>query len=197
MAKKFLCLIITAITAILFTGCSDSKKIDKASIVETVTAQQNGGQTIYTFYLLSSSEDVKSVSVFANSLENACNLAKENYIPNLSLLKFELFLVNENLSYDILKTDLQYISSEYYLSPLLMVTLADDNLIKYISESKEAPKEVEEHISLLKNKNPETNINSLSVFNSFNSKRQSEFSMACIDYEVEMNVTTRKISVKK
>lgn len=197
MNRKFLCLVIAVMSALLFTGCSDSKKIDKASIAETVTVRQTGGQTIYTFYLLSSSENVKSVSVFANSLESACYLAKENYIPNLSLSKFELFLADENLSFDILKTDLQFISSEYYLSPLIMVTLADGNAIKYISESKEAPKEVEEHLMLLKNKNNETDINSLSVFNSIYSKKQNEFSMACINYEDELSVSARKISVKK
>ena len=115
----------------------------------------------------------------------------------MSLSKFELFLADENLSFDILKTDLQFISSEYYLSPLIMVTLADGNSIKYISESKEAPKEVEEHLILLKNKNNETDINSLSVFNSIYSKKQNEFSMACINYQDELSVSARKISVKK
>lgn len=66
MNKKTI-LILLCISSILFTGCSSSKQVDKASIAETVTVGEKDDKICYTFYMLSSSDTPVFTSVFADS----------------------------------------------------------------------------------------------------------------------------------
>ncbi|MCD8025755.1 MAG: hypothetical protein LUF33_02185 [Clostridiales bacterium] len=104
----------------LLSGCSESTGIDNTALAEAVSVSESGGKTVYTFYLLTSSDEQESVSIQANSLEQACALAKESYIPNLSLSKFELYIVNENLYERVLLNDLNFTASCYSFSPIFM-----------------------------------------------------------------------------
>lgn len=196
MFKKFL-LSLVCLLFIFLSGCSSSKQIDVASLAETVTADIKDGSLCYTFYIIGSDEKVDSVSVFANSFNQACSIAKKSYIPNLSLAKFELFVVNKKIYKEILKSDIEYISSEYYISPLSYVALCDDNTMKFFSETKDAPKVAEEHILLLKNKNKSVNINSLSIFNNFSSAYDREFYIPFINSNEELKAEAIKINSKK
>lgn len=62
MIKKIFLLPIMAIVLIL-GGCTNSNRIDTSSLVQTVTAENKSGKTVYNFYLLKNCEDVQSVSV--------------------------------------------------------------------------------------------------------------------------------------
>ena len=196
MPKKII-LILLCISSILFTGCSSSKQVDKASIAETVTVGEKDGRICYTFYLLSSSETPVFTSVFADSLEQACLKAKSEYIPNLSLSKLELFITEEKIMDKTLKTDIKYISEKPCFSPLMYVTLCDENLAEKFVNDKELPEKTEKHIVLLKNKNKDISLNSLSIFNNFYSDSNKEFSVSYINSEKEIKAETRIINDEK
>lgn len=196
MPKKIL-LILLCISSILFTGCSSSKQVDKASIAETVTVGEKDGRICYTFYLLSSSETPVFTSVFADSFEQACLKAKSEYIPNLSLSKLELFITEEKIMDKTLKTDIKYISEKPCFSPLMYVTLCDENLAEKFVNDKELPEKTEKHIVLLKNKNKDISLNSLSIFNNFYSDSNKEFSVSYINSEKEIKAETRIINAEK
>lgn len=196
MTKKII-FIFLCILSVLFTGCSSSKQVDKASIAETVTAGEKDGRICYTFYLLSSSDTPVFTSVFADSFEQACTKAKSDYIPNLSLSKLELFITEERIADNTLKTDIKYISENPYFSPLMYVTLCDENLAEKFVNDKKLPEQVEEYIILLKNKNNEISLNSLSIFNNFYSDTNKEFSVSYINSEKEIKAETIKFNAEK
>lgn len=196
MLKKII-LILLCISSILFTGCSSSKQVDKASIAETVTVREKDGRICYTFYLLSSSETPVFTSVFADSFEQACLKAKIEYIPNLSLSKLELFITEEKIMDKTLKTDIKYISEKPCFSPLMYVTLCDENLAEKFVNDKELPEKTEKHIVLLKNKNKDISLNSLSIFNNFYSDSNKEFSVSYINSDKEIKAETRIINDEK
>ena len=82
---------------LILGGCTNSNRIDTSSLVQTVTAENKSGKTVYNFYLLKNCEDVQGVSVEAESLEKAVISAKKAYIPMLTLSKLELYLIDSNL----------------------------------------------------------------------------------------------------
>lgn len=196
MTKKVF-LILFCISSILFTGCSSSKQVDKASIAETVTVGEKEGKICYTFYLLSSSVTPVFTSVFADSFEQACAIAKKEYVPNLSLSKLELFITEERIMDKTLKSDIKYISEKPYFSPLMYVTLCDENLPEKFANDKKLPEKAEEHIILLKNNNNDISLNCLSIFNNFYSDSNKEFSVSYINSAKEIKAETLKINAEK
>ena len=194
---KNIILIFLCISSIFFTGCSSSKQVDKASIAETVTAGEKDGKICYTFYLLSSSDTPVFTSVFADSFEQACTKAKSEYIPNLSLSKLELFITEERIADKTLKSDIKYISEKPYFSPLMYVTLCDENLAEKFVNDKKLPEKVEEHIILIKNNNNDISLNSLSIFNNFFSDTNKEFSVSYINSNEEIKAETININAEK
>ena len=198
MAKKII-LILLCITSILFTGCSNSKQVDKASIAETVTVGEKDGKICYTFYLLSSSDTPVFTSVFADSFEQACSKAKSRIrrTPVCNLTKLELFITEERIMDKTLKNDIRYISEKPYFSPLMYVTLCDENLLEKFANDKKLPEKAEEHIILLKNNNKDISLNSLSIFNNFYSDSYKEFSVSYINSDKEIKAETLKIYAEK
>ncbi len=196
MIKKLLCIMLSLLS-VFATGCTSSKQIDKASIVETVTVDEKDGQKVYTFYLLSGEEKPKSVAVPSDNFKNACDLAKEKYIPNLSLAKFELYSVNEKIYSDVLTDDMKFISEQAYFSPVAYVTLCDSETLKKFSEEKETAVEIEEHLSLLNRKDKQVSIDCLSIFNNFSNTKSGELLVSYINSKNELKAETVKINVKK
>ncbi len=190
MNKKLILLFLSFI--FLLTGCTNSKPIDKASIAESVTVDKNE----YTFFILSSKETPEKIKVNANSFRDACKLAKEKYIPDLSLAKLELFIINEKIYSDVLKEDIEYISSQPFFSPQIYVTLSDNNTIKGMNEDKKQSEKIEEQIILLKNKSENLNTNCLSIYNNIVDKKTEGFRIPLITSQDEMRADTRKIIIK-
>lgn len=182
---------------LLFSGCSDEKRIDRAALAETVSVSIENGKVSYNFFMLNGEEDVKLTTINAESFSQAYFLAKEKYKPNLSLAKLELVIFDEKISDKVFKDDIEYLSKNDTLSPLVMVTLADLKTLKSMSDNKDIPKQVEELIMLVKKKTSETKINTLSIFNSFKSKAFSYFYIPYINSDKELNVDFRLISSNK
>lgn len=193
MIKKTLVSIMCLLMMFL-QGCKSSKQIDVASLAETVTINQTADGLSYTFYIIDSGNAANSVSITAKSLSDAINQAKNSYIPNLSLSKLELLLINENAYSEILKSDIAFVSSRYDISPLSYVSLCDNHTMKIFSKAKDGLNTIEEHIMLLKNKNNEVKINSLSIFNSFAGDDKKEFYVSYINSNNELKAEPYSIN---
>lgn len=196
MNKKLFLLPILAI-ALILGGCSNSNRIDTSSLVQTITAENKSGKTVYNFYLLENSEDVQSISVEAESLEKAVVSAKENYIPMLTLSKLELFLIDSELGEKTLETDIEYISRESMISPLTYTAFSDSKTLQLFSKDKDALKKVKEHILLLKNNTEGLSVTSLSIFNNFKGKNNGYLSICYISSEKELKADIVKIVTQK
>lgn len=193
MIKKTL-ISIMCLLMMFLQGCKSSKQIDVASLAETVTINQTADGLSYTFYIIDSGNAANPVSITAKSLSDAINQAKNSYIPNLSLSKLELLLINGNAYLESLKSDIAFVSSRYDISPLSYVSLCDNDTMKIFSKAKDGLNTIEEHIMLLKNKNNEVKINSLSIFNSFAGDNKKEFYVSYINSNNELKAEPYSIN---
>ncbi len=196
MFKKLLCIILISVS-VFTVGCSNSKQIDKASITETVTVDELNDQRVYTFYLLSSEEKPKFIAVPSDNLKNACTLAREKYIPNLSLAKIELYAVNEKIYSDVLIDDIIFISKQSDISPVANVILCDSETLGKFPQEKEMAENIAEHIVLLKKKDKSVSTDCLSIFNNFSNMNKGELSVSYINSKNELKTEAIKINVKK
>ena len=190
-----LCLILP-----VFSGCQSSRKIETASIIENVSISEDNGQIYYTFYVLSSVDKPKGIRIPSDSFKSACLLAEKEYIPNLSLSKLELLMIEDSVLEYTLKNDIEYISAQPFFSPVAYVTLCDKKTIEKFDENNAEQDLIEEQLILLKNNNPEVCIDYLSVFNHFASDRISDFTVGYVTCEHELKISERKIiknNVKK
>lgn len=190
-------LIITLGLIICLSGCSYETRIDKASIAETVTVQKGKDGFIYSFYMLSDSDVPEFTSVEGTDFEQACTMAREKYIPDLSLTKLELFIVSDEVYNSVLYDDVSFMASQYYISPRAYVVAADDKTMEFISESKEAPEKIEKHIVLQKNKNDDIKVNLLSIFNNFTENENTDFNIFYINSDKELKTSPIRISSQK
>lgn len=193
--RRFFVMIFTLAFAFNLSGCSYETRIDKASIAETVAVNKGKDGFVYSFYMLSDSEEPEFVRIEGENFEQACDMAKKKYIPDLSLTKLELFIVSDEVYNDILYSDVSFMASQYYISPRLYIAAADDNTMKLISESKETPIKIEKHIVLQKKKDKETKVNLLSIFNNFSDRENSDFNIFYISSDKELKISPLRISI--
>ena len=175
--RRGISILLTVAAAVMLSGCNNSRQIETASIIKNVSVDRRGGQVVYTFYRLSSSEKPWGIDVPADSFEQACALAREQYIPNLSLAKLELLMLSEDASF----------------SPIAYVTLCDDGAIERIKETNRTQSLIEEQLILLKKNNPSVNINYLSIFNNFARRGEDSFTVPFISSEKELKVSEFEI----
>lgn len=195
--RRFCVIIFTLAFIFTLSGCSYETRIDKASIAETVTVEKGENGFVYSFYMLSDSEEPESVSIEGEDFEQACAMAKQKYIPDLSLTKMELFIVSNKVDNHILYDDVSFMASQYYISPRAYIAAADDNTMKFISESKKAPQKIEKHIILQKKEDKENSVNLLSIFNNFTDNENSDFNIFYISSDKELKITPIRISSEK
>ena len=197
MLKKIILLLLVLLICVLFSGCDYSGAIDNAAIVQMISAEKSDDKIIYTFFLLDSSDKNSKVSIKADSLKQAYKFAQQKYIPNVSMSKFELFVVNENLYKDILIKDICFMSTQYCISPCVYVTLCADGYLEFLSESDDAVKQTENSIMLVKNNNRDISVNSLSIFNSISSSDSGAICMPCINSNKEINEKYYNFTITK
>lgn len=175
-----------------FSGCSESRRIDTAALAENVSVDTVDGKTVYTFFLLSSDDKPWGIDIPAESFEEACNLAENRYIPNISLARIDMIMINKNLYKDVMKSDIKYISTQPVYSPNLKVTLCDSNTIKRMKEEKRVPEIIDNELRLTENSTEKVNTACLSVFNRF-FESNDDFRVAYISAEKELKIETIKI----
>ena len=194
MSKKIVALLLCFIccVSVLFSGCSEARRIDTAALAENVTVDTVDGKTVYTFFLLSSEDKPCGIDVPADSFEEACDLAENRYIPNISLARIDMIMINKELYKDVMKSDIEYISTQPVYSPNLKVTLCDSNTVKRMKEEKRVPEIIDNELMLTENSTEKVNTTCLSIFNSF-SESNDDFSVAYISAEKELKIETMKI----
>ena len=195
--RRGISILLIICTAVMFSGCDNSRQIETASIIKNVSVDRRGGEVVYTFYRLSSDEKPWGIDVPADSFEEACLLAEEKYIPNLSLAKLELLMLSEDVYRDVMRDDVDYISTQASFSPIAYVTLCDDGTIDRIRETNRTQTLIEEQLLLLKKNNPSVNINYLSIFNKFAGEGGDSFKVPFISSEKELKVREIEIIREK
>ena len=194
--RRAISILLTVVTAV-FSGCSNSRQIETASIIKNVSVDRRGGQVVYTFYRLTSAQKPWGIDVPADSFEQACALAGEKYIPNLSLAKLELLMLSEDVYEQVMQDDVDYISTQASFSPIAYVTICDDGAIDRIKETNRTQTLIEEQLILLKKNNPSVNINYLSIFNNFAREGEESFTVPYISSKKELKVSEFKIDREK
>ena len=193
MIRKTICLIIPVL--FIFTGCAGTRQIDKASIIESVTVSFENGEKEYTFYLISDSEKVKSTSIKAKNLKNACKIAKEKYIPNVVFDKINLLLFDENVYKDSLVNDIDYITKQSDLSPLVKISISDTKIIEIMKKEKNLAEEVSYHIDNLNKKENKVHIYAFSIFNRINAGKYRYLYITTINNNDEITANSLKILI--
>ena len=194
--RRAISILLTVVT-VIFTGCSNSRQIETASIIKNVSVDRRGGQVVYTFYRLTSAQKPWGIDVPADSFEQACALAGEKFIPNLSLAKLELLMLSEDVYEQVMQDDVDYISTQASFSPIAYVTICDDGAIDRIKETNRTQTLIEEQLILLKKNNPSVNINYLSIFNNFAREGEESFTVPYISSKKELKVSEFKIDREK
>ena len=195
MIKKLSALSLILIT-LAFVGCKDSRRIENAAVIENVSVDRGGEGILYTFYLLGSGDKPRAVSVPAASFEEACALAEEAYIPNLSLAKLELLMLSEDVYREVMRTDVEYISTQSSFSPIAYVTLCDREPIRSVEKDSEVQRLIERQLVLLKKNNPSVCVDYLSIFNNLERKGEEGFDVAQISSKKELKVSEMHIYSK-
>lgn len=197
MLKKIILLCLAFLICVLLSGCDYSGAIDNAAIVQMISAEKYDDKINYTFFILDSSDKKSKVTIKADSLKQAYTYAQQKYIPNVSMSKFELFVVNENLYKEMLIKDICFMSSQYSISPCVYVTLCADGYLEFLSEADNAVKQTENSIMLIKNNNKDVSVNSLSIFNSISSSDSGIICMPCINSNKEINEKYYNFTITK
>ena len=191
MPKKML--VILCLVPMLFAGCKNSHRIESASVIENVSVESKSGQLFYTFYLLTDSDEPEAVEIPADSFKKARSLAGSRYIPNMTLAKLELLLIAENVDREIMRGDIEYISTQASFSPIAKVALCDGGALAKVRKSVSAQTMIEKQIILCKNNHPEVNSDYLSVFNCYADKKSDSFSVPFVTASDELKVSQIKI----
>ena len=90
----------------LLTGCNNAHRIETASVIENVCVSRSADKLCYTFFLLEDSDKPHAVTVPAGSFEEARRLAEEQYIPHVTLAKLELLLIEQEVSGEVMRRDI-------------------------------------------------------------------------------------------
>lgn len=188
---------ILFIITLLFSGCSNARQIETASIIENVSVCKQDGKTVYTFYRLTSGDEPWGIDIRADSFEEACGLADREYIPNLSLAKLELLLIGDDVYEEVMQRDVDFISTQPSFSPIAYVTLCDGGTMKQFRKDNRVQRLIEEQLILLKKNNPEVCINYLSIFNHFADKERGGFTVPYINSDKELKVSEFSVKTKK
>lgn len=191
MRAKLCILFICA--SLFLSGCQSSRKIETASIIENVVISNQNGEAEYTFYILSDSQKPRGISISADSFKSACRLAGEEYIPNLSLSKLELLMIEDCLVFSRLKQDIEYISAQPSFSPMAKVAVCDKKTTEEFAGDTAAQDMIEEQLILLKKNNPEVKLDYLSVFNNFESEKTRDFTVGYVTCEKEFKISEMKV----
>lgn len=192
MLKKLLLLL--CLPLLLLTGCKSSHKLESASIIENVSVHRQNGQLIYTFYILTDSNTPNAVAINADSFRQAQSLAAEKFIPNMSLSKLELLLIEKEAKSDVMPSDIEYISTQASFSPIALVAVCDPSVIEKMSRETSVQSVIKNQIILCKKNNPEVKTDYLSVFNSFSGGENKSVTLAYICGNGSLNVSTIEIS---
>ena len=194
MPKKIL--VLLCVLPLIFTGCRSSHQIENAAVIEEVSVNYQDGQLYYTFYPLTDSGKPEAVAVPAESFEQARSLAEQRYIPNLTLAKLGLLLIEQNVDSEVMRGDIYYISTQASVSPVALVALCDSRTLERLKSDSSARRTIGRQIARLRRDDPEIKTDYLSVFNCYARRRSGGFYVPLITCGGELRASRQKISAK-
>ena len=166
MIKKVLALMLVLSSAFL-CGCDNSKRIDKAVIIECIIVDKSD----YKFIYISDEEKSETVKIEEESLEKALKTLKNEHKPEIVLSKLELIAFAENVDSEKYYSALQYIKNNYAVSPSVYTAVCSNDILKLLDEPKTLEK-CTEQIMILE-KNPDISSTLLKMNNNLNKSKKS------------------------
>ncbi|MGN0499955.1 MAG: hypothetical protein ACI4HK_02285 [Ruminococcus sp.] len=167
MFKKAILLLLSA-WSIFLCGCDNSKRIDKALIVECIVVDENE----YSFIYLAEEDRSDSVKIRAESLEKALNTLKNERKPEVVLSKLELIAFSENSASDKFYSTLKYVRCNYSVSPSVYTAVCSDEVIKLLDKPVTLEK-CTEQIMLLEKKDADISSTLLKMNNNLGKSKKS------------------------
>ena len=167
MFKKAI-LLFLSVCSIFLCGCDNSKRIDKALIVECIVVDEND----YSFIYLAEEDRSESVKIRAESLEKALNTLKNERKPEVVLSKLELIAFSENSDSEKFYSTLKYIKNNYSVSPSVYTAVCSDEVIKSLDKPS-ALEKCTEQIMLLEKKDADISSTLLKMNNNLGKSKKS------------------------
>ena len=167
MFKKAI-LLFLSVCSIFLCGCDNSKRIDKALIVECIVVDENE----YSFIYLAEEDRSESVKIRAESLEKALNTLKNERKPEVVLSKLELIAFSENSDSEKFYSTLKYIKNNYSVSPSVYTAVCSDEVIKSLDKPSTLEK-CTEQIMLLEKKDADISSTLLKMNNNLGKSKKS------------------------
>lgn len=167
MFKKAI-LLLLSVCSISLCGCDNSKRIDKALIVECIVVDENE----YSFIYLAEEDRSESVKIRAESIEKALNTLKNERKPEVVLSKLELIAFSENSGSDAYYNTLKYVRNNYSVSPSVYTAVCSDEVIKSLDKPGTLEK-CTEQIMLLEKKDADISSTLLKMNNNLVKSKKS------------------------
>lgn len=167
MIKKLILLLI-AVGSVFLCGCDNSKRIDKAVIIDCIIVGEND----YTFIYYSDEEKCESVKVKENSLEKALIILKNEHKPDVVLSKLELIAFAENADSRKYYSVLENIKNNYAVSPSVYTAVCSREILSSLDDMKMLEK-CSEQIMLLEKKDRDVSSTLLKMNNNLNKSKKS------------------------
>ena len=123
-------------------GCDNSKRIDKAVIIECIIVDKSDYKILFIFLMKKKSETVK---IEEESLEKALKTLKTEHKPEIVLSKLELIAFAENVDSEKYYSALQYIKNNYAVSPSVYTAVCSNDILKLLDEPKTLEKCTEQY----------------------------------------------------
>lgn len=167
MFKKAI-LLLLSVCSIFLCACDNSKRIDKALIVECIVVDENK----YSFIYLAEEDRSESVKIRAESLEKALNTLKNERKPEVVLSKLELIAFSENSDSEKFYITLKYLRNNYSVSPSVYTAVCSDEVIKSLDKPSTLEK-CTEQIMLLEKKDADISSTLLKMNNNIGKSKKS------------------------
>ena len=149
-------------------GCDNSKRIDKAVIIECIIVDKSD----YKFIYISDEEKSETVKIEEESLEKALKTLKNEHKPEIVLSKLELIAFAENVDSEKYYSALQYIKNNYAVSPSVYTAVCSNDILKLLDEPKTLEK-CTEQIMILEKKDTDISSTLLKMNNNLNKSKKS------------------------
>lgn len=167
MVKKVLALMLV-LSSVFLCGCDNSKRIDKAVIIECIIVDISD----YKFIYISDEEKSETVKIEEESLEKALKTLKNEHKPEIVLSKLELIAFAENVDSEKYYSSLQYIKNNYAVSPSVYTAVCSNDILKLLDEPKTLEK-CTEQIMILEKKDTDISSTLLKMNNNLNKSKKS------------------------
>lgn len=167
MLKKVILSVFIVCSAFL-CGCDNSKRIDKAVIVESIAVREND----YTFIYIADEEKSDSVTIQAESFEKALKILKTEQKPEVLLSKLELVAFEKDTDSKKIYNTMQNLKNIYSVSPSVYTAVCSKEVFDKLDEEEYFTKCIEQ-IMILENNESDVSSTLLKMNNNLSKSKKS------------------------